>query len=123
MDRTATDWRAAFSYDGRVFRASDEPAASAAEQASPVAHYHQDGQFVWGEFAGGGVQRGTLSGTTDAEGGLDFGYCMVLTDGTAVVGRCHSVPEPLGDGRIRLFERWERYWPDPGTGTSYLTEL
>jgi hypothetical protein len=107
-----------FDYDGRLFSARGDHQAQA-----PVAHYRQDGDLVWGDFAGGPVRRGTLAGRCAADGTLLFAYCMVLDDGAVVSGRCRSTPQLLDDGRIRLSEEWERYAPDAETGFSYLDEL
>ncbi len=107
-----------FDYDGRRFRPADQDGAE-----GPVASYHQDGDAVWAEFSGGRVRRGSIAGTRDPGGALHFGYCMVLADGEVVVGRCHSLPSLLDDGRIRLTERWERYGAAAATGVSYLEEI
>jgi hypothetical protein len=48
---------------------------------------------------------------------------MVLADGELIVGRCHSFPSLLDDGRIRLTERWERYGPRAAAGVSHLEEI
>jgi hypothetical protein len=105
-------------YDGRQFSpATDTPGPR------PVAHYHQAGDLVWGEFSGGHVRRGTLAGTSDPEGEVRFAYCMVLGDGTIVTGICHSVPQVLADGRVRFTEHWQRFTPEASSGTSFLEEL
>ena len=75
------------------------------------------------EFSGGEVRRGSIVGTADADGELSFAYCMVLDNGETVTGRCHSVPEIMEDGRIRLAETWERQGPEPSHGVSVLEEL
>ena len=106
-------------YDGRRF----SPVTDPPEAAPTTAHYHQTGGLVWGEFSGGHVQRGSLAGTAEPDGELVFGYCMVLDSGLVVTGRCRSVPEILGDGRIRLIEEWERYGPDAASGVSALEEV
>jgi hypothetical protein len=103
-------------YDGLTFQPSGE-------SDPPRAHYHQDGDLVWAEFGGGRVRRGSLVGTSDADGVLRFTYCMVLRGGEVVSGRSTSVPVLLDDGRIRLTERWERYGPHAGTGVSYLEQV
>jgi hypothetical protein len=105
-----------FSYDGRRFRVAGTGDA-------PLARYHQREGVLWGEFAGGKVQRGALAGSATPEGVIDFGYSMLLTGGELVIGRCHSEPELLADGRIRLVEHWERYSPHAATGISCLEEL
>jgi hypothetical protein len=104
-----------FEYDGRQFRVADV-------EDAPLAHYHQRDRVLWGEFAGGTVRRGALAGSAAPDGVLDFGYSMLLAGGEIVIGRCHSEPELLPDGRIRLVEHWERYGPHASTGISYLEE-
>ena len=108
-------------YDGRRFSPVTEGPERAADR--PVAHYHQKDDLVWGEFAGGDVRHGSLAGTSAADGAIRFGYSMVTDAGEVVVGRCHSVPEVLADGRIRLTERWERFGAGADSGVSYLEEL
>ena len=105
----------AFNYDGRTFR----PDGGSGTQA----RYHQDGNLIWGEFAGGRVRRGSLTGTCDSDGVVTFAYTMVLADGTLIAGRCRSTPQLLDDGRIRFTEDYERYIPSPETGVSYLEEV
>jgi hypothetical protein len=105
-------------YDGRLFRpVTDTPGET------PVAHYHQTQDVIWGEFSGGAVRRGSLAGTCDPAGVLRFAYCMVLDGGEVISGFCRSVPEVLADGRIRLTEYWERYGAAASSGVSALEEL
>jgi hypothetical protein len=108
-------------YDGRTFRSAAAETAGA-DGHGPEGHYHQDGTAVWAEFAGGRVVRGSLLGTSDADGVLTLAYCQLLTDGAVVSGRCTSVPTVLADGRIRLHEHWERFGPQAGTGVSVIEE-
>lgn len=105
-------------YDGRRFSPVTESSGPA-----PVAQYHQQQDLIWAEFSGGHVRRGSIAGTSDADGELRFAYCMVLTSGEAVTGLCHSIPEVLDDGRIRLTEHWQRFSPNASSGTSLLEEL
>ncbi|GAA2894870.1 hypothetical protein GCM10010517_59590 [Streptosporangium fragile] len=106
-------------YNGRRFTTGGVPP----EEKHPVALYRQDGDLLWGEFAGGHARRGTLTGVCAPDGSLDFAYCMVLDDGAVVSGHCHSVPEMLPDGRVRLHETWERYGDHADSGTSLLEEI
>jgi hypothetical protein len=105
-------------YDGRRFRNT-----AYAQDEAPVALYRQQGDLLWADFAGGDVRRGSLTGVSDADGVLDFTYTMVLTDGEVVAGRCHSEPQILKDGRIRLIETWERYGAGGASGVSELEEV
>jgi hypothetical protein len=104
-------------YDNRTFRVVDGTGGEV-----PVAHYHQDGDVVWAEFAGGPVRRGSLNGTCAPDGVLRLAYCMVLDTGDLVTGSCVSTPTVLADGRIRLAEEWQRYGPRAAAGVSYLEE-
>jgi hypothetical protein len=105
-------------YDGRLFRPVTEAAGE-----TPVARYHQEQDLVWGEFSGGGVRHGSLTGTCDQAGVLRFAYCMVLAGGEVISGFCRSVPQVLADGRIRLTEYWERFGAGASAGVSALEEL
>lgn len=106
-------------YDGRRF----SPADGVAGEGSRVALYRQHGDLLWGEFSGGRVRRGALTGTCAPDGTLDFAYCMAFEGGEIVSGRCHSTPTVLADGRIRLHEEWERYGPQGSRGVSSIEEL
>jgi hypothetical protein len=105
-------------YDGRKFSPVTETPGH-----NPVASYHQREDLLWGEFSGGDVRRGSLVGTSDPEGVLQFAYCMVFDSGKIVTGLCRSIPEVLDDGRIRLTEHWERYGSEASSGISALEEL
>lgn len=107
-------------YDGRRF------ASSAAETAgsggdTPVGHYHQTGDVIWAEFAGGAVRSGRLVGSSGPGGVIEAAYVQLLADGSLAAGRMTSVPHPLPDGRVRLEERWRR--DDGSTGTSWIEQL
>jgi hypothetical protein len=110
------------SYDGRTFRSSAAETTDARGDV-PVGHFHQDGQQVWAEFAGGKVIRGRFVGTCGPDGTLDLAYCQLLEGGEAVAGMCTSKPEILGDGRIRLAEHWRRFDRAGSAGVSYIEEI
>jgi hypothetical protein len=106
-------------YDGRRFR----PVGGDPGEETRVARYHQVGDLLWGDFAGGRARRGVLTGTCAPDGTLDFAYCMVLDDGEVISGRCRSTPTVMADDRIRLHEVWERYGPHAARGESALEEI
>lgn len=107
-------------YEGKRFRKvlGKEHSANA-----PVALYHQEGDLVWAEFAGGDVRRGSLAGITSVDGVITFAYSMVLDHGEIVSGQSVNTPQTLDDGRIRFHERWERYGAHASSGVSYLEEV
>jgi hypothetical protein len=115
MEPADTDTTTMIDYNGRRFRAVGHGDAA-------VATYHQSGDLLWAEFSGGDARRGALTGRCAPDGTLEFAYSMVLTSGEVIAGHCVSTPELLDDGRIRLYERWQRYGPNAASGVSELEE-
>ncbi len=107
-------------YDGRRF-APVEASGGGDVDGSTRFDYRQSGDVVWATYRGGAVVMGTLIATVDARGALDMRYSHVDASGAIRTGSCHSVPEVLPDGRLRLHEVWE--WTDGGSGTSTLEEV
>src|SRR5919199_3674421 len=85
--------------------------------------YHQEGQLVWAEYKGGSIVKGFLIATVQADNSLDMRYQHVNTQGELMTGRCHSTPELLADGRIRLHERWQWTSGDGSSGQSIVEEV
>ncbi|WP_256105474.1 hypothetical protein [Streptomyces sp. ODS05-4] len=83
--------------------------------------YHQDGDRVWAEYAGGDVVMGFLIGTR-AQDTLDFRYVQLRRDGTTATGRCMSLLSETSDGRLRSDESWQ-WESEQGSGTSTVEEL
>ena len=109
-------------YEGRVFR-SVANSAGGDVTAETTFHYHQCDAVVWATYAGGSVLFGTLIANVDNLGHLHMRYQQLAADGRFKSGRCHSRPERLPDGRLRLHEQWE--WTDgaEGQGVSIIEEL
>lgn len=105
-------------YDGRRFRPIED-----GRPGETRATYRQSGDLLWGEFGGGSIRRGSLTGLRRDDDTIEFTYTMVRDDGSIISGWCQSMPEVLPDGRIRLHERWERYGANAATGTSELEEI
>jgi hypothetical protein len=103
-------------YDGRKFRRADG-------DIEAIAVYHQDGDAVWGEVAGGEVRCGAIAGTRQPDGTLHLGYAVALASGQLVCGHTVNTPDVVDDGRLRLREEWERHAPCAATGVSYLEEV
>ncbi len=86
-------------------------------------HYQQEGNLVWASYAGGSIRKGFLLATVQADNSLDMRYQHVNTQGELMTGRCHSTPETLPDGRIRLYERWQWTSGDGSSGESIVEEV
>ena len=83
--------------------------------------YHQDGDTVWAEYAGGAVARGFLVGTRTGNE-LEFRYVHLGRDGTTASGRCRSWIVVRADGLLELHEEWA--WESrPGSGRSVVAEV
>ncbi len=78
-------------------------------------HYHQKNRTVWGTFEGGRVRIGTMVANVLDGDKLDMVWQYLNIDGEFVSGRCHSVPEQLPDGRLRLHESWTTTGGEPGS--------
>jgi hypothetical protein len=85
--------------------------------------YHQEGNVVWGECAGGGVARGFLVGTIGGDGLLTLLWQYASHDGRLVGGTCVSRPELLPDGRLRLHEQWAVTLGGSQKGSSVIEEI
>jgi hypothetical protein len=83
--------------------------------------YHEDGDVIWAEYAGGGVVRGYLVGTRDAAT-LAFRYVHLDATGRTATGRCTSRIAVTAGERVRLHEEWA--WESrPGAGSSVVEEV
>jgi hypothetical protein len=88
-----------------------------------IFHYQQQDNIVWADYAGGNIVKGFLIATVQKDNTLDMRYQHVNTEGKLMTGRCHSTPEQLPDGRIRLNERWQWTNGDESSGESIVEEV
>jgi len=87
-------------------------------------HYRQEADdIIWATYQGGAIRFGTLSGYISSNGELFFHYQHQNTKGEFMTGKCHSIPEQLPDGRIRLLEKWQWTSGDLSTGESVIEEF
>ncbi len=85
-------------------------------------HYQQQGNVLTCTYAGGRIVHGHLIALVDAQGHIDMRYHQVNTQGELMTGTCHSTPEILPSGKIRLNERWAWTSGDCSKGESVLEE-
>lgn len=113
-------------YEGRLFRPVTTDGAAQGNSdttADSIFRYSQKGDILTGTYSGGAVRYGQLIGTVDAAGHIDMRYHHVTMDGALMTGICHSRPEILDSGKIRLHERWRWTSGDASEGRSTLEEL
>ncbi len=85
--------------------------------------YHQRGNELWAEYAGGEISKGYLVGFVEESGELDFYYQHINIQNEIRVGKCHSIPKVLDNGKIELTEEWQWLNGDMSKGSSIVTEI
>lgn len=109
-------------YHNKVFRpVNNTPNSETSEETSFL--YQQEGNIVSSLYQGGRIQKGQLIGLVDEEGNIDMRYHQVNDKGELMTGRCHSKPEMMGNGKIRLYETWQWTSGDHSKGHSILEEV
>ena len=113
-------------YDGKHFRPVSTEGTSETTSET-IFNYSQDGDFLTATYSGGDILSGHLIGTVDTDGKIDMRYHHRNISGELMTGICHSVPEIMKSGKLRLLETWQ--WTCPGTsadkskGSSILEEI
>ncbi len=111
----------AINYNKRVFKFVSN-SASGEVSSETTFYYNQKDDVVWATYEGGAVKFGTLTAKVLENGALDMRYSHVNKQGNVMTGVCHSTPEILGDGRIRLYEKWQWSCGDFSAGESIIEE-
>lgn len=109
-------------YDGKKFcpRVNTE---NGEVNGETIFCYHQRGNELWAEYAGGEIKKGYLIGFVAENGELDFCYQHINTQGQIRVGKCHSIPTTLENGKIELSEEWQWLNGEQSKGSSIVTEI
>ena len=109
-------------YGGRLFSPVSTQGASETSSAT-VFKYEQTGNMVIATYSGGDIQFGHLLGTVNKDGSLDFRYHHRNKNNELMAGLCHTEPEVLDNGKLRLHETWQWTSGDKTHGTSILEEI
>ena len=88
-----------------------------------IFHYKQEGNILQSTYSGGKIKTGHLIALVDEDGNIDMRYHQINTKGELMTGICHSTPEILPNGKIRLHESWQWTSGDKSKGTSILEEV
>ena len=84
--------------------------------------YKQSGNIVSCTYSGGRIRSGHLIAMADENGCLDMRYHQINIQDEIMTGICHSIPEILPNGKIRLYEKWKWTAGDFSEGESVLEE-
>ena|SRR5215212_8155209 len=109
-------------YDNKTFRTVSNSDNGEANDET-IFEYQQEGILVSATYSGGSIIFGHLVAIANEEGELDMRYHHLNIMGELMTGICHSVPEILPNGKIRLNERWKWTSGDESTGASVVEEI
>ena len=109
-------------YDNRRFMPVNN-SESGEVSSETVFQYHQKDDIVWATYEGGAIKFGTLVAKVLEKGQLEMRYSHVNLSGELMTGVCHSTPEVLPDGRLRLHEKWQWTSGDNSKGESVIEEI
>lgn len=112
----------AINYNGKKFIGMQNSETGQVDDET-VFTYHQRGATLWGEYSGGQVDKGFLTGTVEHNGNLQFAYQHVDKTGILRTGLCHSTPTLDRDGKIILQESWQWTNGDCSQGESAVREI
>lgn len=84
--------------------------------------YYQEEHLFYGEYRGGEIEKGFMIGLVNEQDELDFYYQHVNIHGEVKIGKCHSIPHVLENGKIELYETWQWLNGNMEKGTSIVIE-
>lgn len=108
-------------YNGRIF-CPVQNSENGETTAETIFEYQQNGKILTSEYSGGQIVSGHLIGLVDENGEIDMRYHQVNIKGELMTGICHSKPEILPNGKIRIYEEWKWTSGDQSSGKSILEE-
>tara|TARA_R110002050_G_scaffold88375_2_gene186654 strand:+ start:38821 stop:39156 length:336 start_codon:yes stop_codon:yes gene_type:complete len=88
-----------------------------------IFEYRQKGNILTSEYRGGHIVEGHLIGLVDPTGNINMSYHQINGKGELMTGVCHSRPEILSNGKIRLHEKWQWTSGNNSTGKSVIEEI
>ena len=93
-------------YDGKIFIPQSNTENGEVDEET-IFHYFQENDLFWAEYSGGDVLKGHMIGTVAENGELDFHYQHLNKNRQVKLGKCHSIPRILQNGKIALQEKWQ----------------
>lgn len=109
-------------YNNRKFKPISN-ASNGEVTSEMVFHYKQIDDVISCSYSGDNILSGNLLGTVSANGEIKMSYHQINKKGELMTGICHSKPEILESGLIRLHEDWQWTSGDKSKGKSVLQEI
>lgn len=109
-------------YHNKIFRSSHNTSSGEVD-GSTTFKYTQRDNIISGTYAGGQILSGQLIAIVNEDNSLDMRYQHINMRNEIKTGTCHSIPEILTTGKIRLHESWQ--WTCDGCekGESVIEEI
>lgn len=121
MEKRTNNKSSKINYNGKVFVPKiNSKNGEVGEQTA--FYYQQKGSELWADYAGGKVIRGHLIGSVSEDGTLDFYYQHINEENQVRIGKCHSIPHILENGKLELHEVWQWLNGDKSKGVSTIVE-
>lgn len=108
-------------YDSKIFIPQRNTENGEVDEKT-IFYYFQENDLFWAEYRGGDVLKGHMIGTVAENGELDFHYQHLNKDRQVRIGKCHSIPYILENGKIVLQEKWQWLNGDLSSGESMVVE-
>ena len=121
MQKVTAIQQGRISYNGKIFVPNSNSENGEVDEET-IFHYYQEHDLFWAEYSGGDVLKGHMIGTVNEKDELDFHYQHLNKDGQVRIGKCHSVPAILENGKIELQEKWQWLNGDLSGGESVVVE-
>ena len=121
MEKNIPGSYSGINYNGRIFMPKSNSENGEVNEGTRFS-YRQDGNILWADYSGGEIAKGHLVGSVSADSTLDFHYQHINKTGIVKIGKCHSVPHVLDDGKLELHENWQWLNGDKSCGYSVLVE-
>ncbi len=108
-------------YNGKKF-SPIRNTKNAETSAETIFHYKQQGNLITADYEGGKIINGHLIGLVKDDGSIEMRYHQVNVNNELMTGICHSTPEIMQNGKIRLHENWQWTSGDHSKGNSIIEE-
>jgi hypothetical protein len=111
-----------YNLDGKVFKSLANTENGEVDDET-LFRYHQEGNRVWAEYAGGAIILGHLVAIKQEDGSLEMHYQHINKDDQIMIGKCKSVPSRNSDGKLMFTEHWQWLNGDMSSGVSTIVEV
>lgn len=122
MEKMVARQQGIINYNGKVFVSKSNTENGEVDAGTTFQYFQENGLF-WAEYSGGDVIKGHMIGVADEKGELDFHYQHLNKDCQVRIGKCHSIPHILENGKLELWENWQWLNGDLSGGESVVAEV